>query len=243
MIMCISRSAGSGDALQRMTLEQQYLDWRRQPAVGCMFARMIAVRPGHYHQELERLPTRATAQQTAAELATRVDVLIGDTAVSAAAILFPDIGTLEDLTKVLLALRSQPGWTVTTTTLQNPPAGEMVAIHISKQIPFGSGSCPSEALVLGPFMEFPPTRRAPISALEIYVGEPRPTDPKTGDPTTKANLAHMEMNFPTDTAFKKTWNKSVDGRLASLGGEDSRAKAKIAFVIPKALADKLGCAP
>jgi hypothetical protein len=41
--------------------------------------------------------------------------------------------------------------------------------------------------------------------------------------------------------FDKVWEQSVKGRLASLGGEDSRAKAKISFVIPQALAKQLGC--
>lgn len=114
----------------------------------------------------------------------------------------------------------------------------------SSRCTFGSSSCPSEALVLGPFEEFPPTRRAPCVGFEIYVGEPRPLDPKTNQPTSKANLAHIEMYLPTHSAFENMWEKTRVRRLASLGGvDDKRAKAKVSFVISPALADELGCSP
>jgi hypothetical protein len=110
-------------------------------------------------------------------------------------------------------------------------------------LPFGAGQCPSEALVLGPFAGFPNTRKSPLTAIEIFVGEPREFDPKSGAPTTKANVAHMDMGVMQE-AWEIMWEQSVDGRLASLGGiNDPRAKAKVAFVVPIALAQKLGFAP
>src|SRR5262249_49743225 len=103
---------------------------------------------------------------------------------------------------------------------------------------------PSEALVLGNFDGFPATRRAPVTALEIFVGVPRAMDPKTGEPSKKANLAHVELVLPTSDAAQNMWDKSVEGRLTSLGGvDDVRAKAKVAFVVSSALAESLGCAP
>jgi hypothetical protein len=169
---------------------------------------------------------------------------VDDKTVAAGVLLFPELVTLDGLAKMAMALGERPKWTVTTTVLQNSKAGEMVAVHIVREIPFGAGICPSEALVLGPFPEFPPTRRAPVTALEIYVGEPRPNDPKTGNPTVKANLAHMKLNLETRDMFDRMWIGSVTGRLRELGGEeDSRAKAKISFVIPASLAQELGCAP
>src|ERR1019366_6806679 len=93
---------------------------------------------------------------------------------------------------------------------------------------------PSEALALGPFDAFPATRMAPVTALEIFVGTPLPLDPKKKTPTTKANLAHVNVTPPLDqTQFAKTWTKSEVARLASLGGvDDCRAKARVAFVVP-----------
>jgi hypothetical protein len=225
-----------------MSNSRTYLKWRREPGVGCMFARMIAGKPDRYQQVLYEVG--ASSPRTAAvNIAKRIETLVSDPNVSAAALLLPKVRSLETLLSITLALRDQPKWTVTMTTLANPPAGPLVAVHINRLIPFGASACPSEVLVLGPFEEFPNTRRAPFVAMELYVGEPRPEDPKTLQPTTKANLAHIEMNLPTHKAFESVWKKSEEGRRASLGGEDSRAKAKISFVVPLALAQKHRCVP
>lgn len=224
-----------------MSPEEQYLKWRKGAEVGCLFARMIAGHPNRFGQKVECILSEGLPAALAVEIAIRVDAAIGDPEVGAAAILLPQILALDAAAKVFLALVGQVGWTVTRSILQDPPAGEMVAVHVVRAIPFGGTSCPSEALVLGPFPEFPPTRRAPVTALELYVGKPLANDPKSGNATTKANLAHMAMPQLNELTFKKTWNKSVEGRTRSLGGDDSRAKAKISFVIPKVLADQLGC--
>src|SRR5438876_781541 len=158
---------------------------------------MIARQPTAYAQRLSIVPALRRPEEIAAQIASRVNALVADPVTVAAAILLPSVTTLELLTKVALALNDQALWKVATSHLQTTPAGAMVAFHIVREIPFGADSCPSEALVLGPFSDFPTTRRAPITALEIYVGGPRPTDPKMGSPTTKANLAHMEMHMPT----------------------------------------------
>lgn len=226
--------------------EKLYLDWRKGTQIGCFFARMIANHPPRYGHKIETVVFTGNHAQAATEIAVKIDSLIADKSTNTATVLITGINSLEDIARTFLAIHNPPDWVVNTTDLQNTPAGPMVAVHVNKTIPFGAATCPSEGLVLGPFGEFPPTRRSPVVAFELYVGDPRPFDPKTGlIPTTKANLAHVEMNFPTHHAFQKTWDRSVDGRTASLGnnGIDSRAKAKVAFVIPPALAQQLGCAP
>ena len=96
---------------------------------------------------------------------------------------------------------------------------------------------------------FPNTRRAPYTAFEIYVGEPAPQDPKEHKPSTKANFAHIDFrdctlinrDFP-QVAVDNMWEQSKVRRLVSLGGvEDRRAKAKVTFVVPMALATKMEC--
>jgi hypothetical protein len=160
------------------------------------------------------------------------------------AVLVPRVSTLADAARTFLALRDQEGWEVATSLIPPPPAGDWVAMNITRTIPFGTTTCPSEALVAGPFEDFPPTRRAPILAIELYVGEPRPFDPKTSTiPTTKANVAHVEMNLPTHRAFREIWRRSEIGRRASLGGDDNRAKAKVSFLLTRDLAEQLGCLP
>jgi hypothetical protein len=227
-----------------MSPEEVYLGWRKRREVGCVFAQIIARHPDRFEQRIDVISELLPLAALAALIADRIDGMIADGGIAAAAILLPNISTLQDAARTFLALSDQPGWRVTMSSVPGPPSG-VIAIHIVKTIPFGATSCPSEALVLGPFNEFPPTRRSPITALEIYVGEPRPFDPKIpGKPTTKANLAHIEMNLPTHAAFEKVWGMSEKGRLASLGGgEDNRAKAKVSLVVPRDLALQLGCLP
>jgi hypothetical protein len=103
---------------------------------------------------------------------------------------------------------------------------------------------PSEALVFGPFQEFPRTRQAPIVAIEIFVGKPREVDPKTKGHVARVNLAHLDVRPSTLDAYEKMWDRSMKGRLSSLGGvDDSRAKAKVAFVVPLSMAQNLGFWP
>jgi len=211
--------------------------------VGCLFARLIARRPQDYTQTIQIVSGAGTPKRVSGNIARRFTRLVADKNVTAGALLLPEVKTLQSLTEITLQLSAQPGWTVSTSTLTNYPAQELVAVHIVRAIPFGTTECPSEALVLGPFDEFPKTRRSPVTAIEMYVGEPLTHDPKTGVPTTKANLAHISLPVDTQPMRDKLWKGSILGRLKSLGGEDSRAKAKVSFVIPKKMATDLGCAP
>jgi hypothetical protein len=229
-----------------MSARAEYLEWRHGPAVGCVFARLIANRPGDFGQKVEEIPSGGTPMRVAGTIARRIDRFVSDDAISAAALLMPGISTLEKLTQVAVALRAHPRWLVTFTALEDSRAGDLAAVHISREIPFGAALCPSEALVLGSYPEFPPTRRSPVTALEVYVGAPMPQDPKTHKPTTKANLAHMDLSQGADLdqpQIDMMWQASIDARLKSLGVEDSRAKAKVSFIISASLAKQLGCEP
>ena len=227
-----------------MSPEKQYLSWRRtKPDVGCVFARLIASNPAKYEQRVVRVPKANTPSRVANKVAKIVEDLVADQSAAAATLVFPHITTLEHTAQVMLALNSEPQWSVTTTTVQEPPPGGFIAFHVVREIPFEAQSCPSEALVFGNFREFPPTRRAPVTVLELFVGEPRPRGPLDDAPTTKGNLAHIELHLPTHEMFLQMWERSKLGRTASLGGQDNRAKAKVSFVVTPALANSLGCAP
>lgn len=83
-----------------------------------------------------------------------------------------------------------------------------------------------------------------MTTLEIFVGPPQALDPKDKTPSTKANLAHVLFPAPSQEAFDTVWKNSQRARLASLGGiDDPRAKAKVSFVLPVALAKKMGVMP
>ena len=218
-----------------------YADWKRtQRDVGCHFARFIAFRPLAHGQFVEVVNAKSSPARIAASIAQRTAKLVANPKAKAAVLIFPGIASLEDLAKALLALKGRPGWNVSWSPLAHPTAGEFVTVAISRMIPFGATEMPSEGLVFGPFAEFPKTRRAPVAALEIYVGPPRALDPKTQEASTKANLAHLDIDLP-DAALKKMWANSAKGRLKSLDGKDDpRAKAKVSFVLSAALAAKLG---
>jgi hypothetical protein len=212
---------------------------------------MMSARPADFGQKVEEIGAGKAPSEVAAIIAGLVDELVSDDAVAAATFVLPGVSTLEDLTAMALALGGHPRWLVGTVALAPPPAVDMVAVGIVRELQFGDQWRPSEALVLGPFPEFPATRCAPVTALEIFLGEPLPQDPKTHAPTTRVNLAHIDLldrdlvnRDLTPAQIYTMWEKTKAARRESLGNrEDNRAKAKVSFVIPTSLARRLGCAP
>jgi hypothetical protein len=231
--------------------EKKYLEWRRtRKDVGCVFARLLAIDPALYKQRVLRL-----RGDVVSELASSIDRIVVDgiaaADVAALTIVMPEIIQLEILVGVALALPATNGWKVTRTLLKDTPAGSVVALGVTREIPFGGEkTLPSETLFLGDFDPFPRTRRSPLPALEVFVGQPLASDPKTGVTSTKANLAHMTVVPPLATKVEKSaWENSPKMRRESLGltadgpDNDLRAKAKVSLVVPLALAESLGCAP
>ena len=229
-----------------MSARADYLKWRRSSAVGCVFARWLSAHPGEAGQKIEEVSQSKNPERVAAAIAARIDQLVSDKSISAATLILPRITTLEGLTKVALALRGYPKWKVSTTKLLPPPTADLVRVHIVRRIPFKKTTRPSEVLVFGKFNVFPPTRRSPVTAFEVFVGEPMRNDPGSGTVTKRANLAHVDLRSTdiTPNLYNNMWDGSQKGRLRELGvAEDLRAKAKVSFVISSALALKLGCAP
>lgn len=224
-----------------------------------MFARFMAAKPDAFGQRTEVVISE-DAGRIANRVARVVDGHVADPAVSVVTFVFPKLKAqkgLRALAEMAVKLRSFLEWDVTTDKLSRTPVGEVIAVRIARTIPFGKTTCPSEALVLGPFAGFPPTRKAPVAALEIFVGEPMKLDPKTRAPTNKANLAHAPLSSITQTKFDWLWTKSEEGRRKSLGCSitclpkgnsppvchDPRAKAKVSFVLPSKLAISAGLLP
>jgi hypothetical protein len=223
-----------------------YNDWKRLSMdIGCIFARTIASRPPHYGQAVEVVSASGSPNLIANSIAKRVDRLIAKPMVSSAALILPAITSLDQFLQTVMALKEKPGWDTVLAPLQQSAIGDALSVAVTRQVPISGGQIlPSEVLALGPFDEFPPTRRAPITALELFVGEPPAVDPKSGKQATRLNLAHIDPQLPTTHAFQAMWDRSVAGRLKSLGGqEDTRAKAKVTFVVPVGIAEKLGYWP
>lgn len=231
-----------------MTSLAKYQEWKQsRNDVGCMFARYMARHPTQFGQRAEVVDA-TTPADTAADVASRIGRYVADPDTTVVTLVFPKLTNLPSIVDMTRALGRFPDWGVTMTELKNTPAGDVLAFGLTRQIPFADSTCSSEVLVLGEFPEFPATRRAPITALEIFVGLPFPKDPKTGEPTKKANLAHANVSLPTPQSLANMWDLSIRGRRDSLGCgsdcdpvcHDLRAKAKVAFVIPMTLATALG---
>lgn len=233
-----------------------YRDWKRQPAVACVFARFMARDPKLYGQRWATV-TGADPAKLAKGISSRVARHVADGDATAVSLVFPAISKLSTMVAIVQSLGALPEWSVSTSRLDATPVGPCVAFRIMRDIPLNAGTCPSEALVLGPFDAFPATRRAPVAAFEIFVGTPLPVDPKTGQPTARANLAHIMLPM-VRSAFDSSWESSRKKRRQSLGlpgsppreppedadhplvPDDPRAKAKVSFVVPLAQASTMG---
>lgn len=212
--------------------------------MGCRFAIVAAARPARYQQVVEALDPSGNPKRVASAIAARVSSHLANSSIQAAALVFTEPTPIRRAAEILLALGGEAKWSIDCNALTHPHEGDMVALHVTRSIPFGATECPSEALVFGPYAQFPMTRRAPVTALEMFVGTPLEFDPGSGRPTVAAQLAHMRMEFETAEAFQTLWAKTRSGRLAALGGvDDNRAKAKVSFVMPLRLATELGCVP
>lgn len=224
---------------------RKYLNWRRTAAVGCVFARRLAGKPKKYGQRFVQIHKRDNTARSVRRIATTVSEFIDDESVSAAVFLFPYVTDLDRIAEIMVALGEEPEWVTEPTKL--PPrrrTGELVALRVVRNIPFEGKLWPSEALMFGDFPEFPPTRRAPVTALELFVGEPIPGGPRGQDKKERANLAHIRLDdLPDHEHFLQMWENSEAGRTRALGGDvdDTRAKAKVTLVVPPDLAHRLGC--
>lgn len=225
-----------------MPLDTYRLWKRNNQDVGCVFARYMATKPAEFGQRAVAISGRK-ADAVATQIASRITEFVEDPDVVAAAIVLPNLTSLTAIVRVALALGDQAAWKITRSILRGTPDGDVVAFNVVRHVPMGDKTCPSEALLLGPFKEFPNTRRAPVTAMELFVGVP-PMHKHSGEPTTKVHLADVPIQLPAASVFDNMWNNSVKLRLQSLGGvSDERAKARVTFSIPMALATKLDCVP
>jgi hypothetical protein len=231
---------GGGARLATASAEDRYLGWKRREDVGCVFARWLSLKPRQHGQRIV-VSNSVIAVDAARDIASTIASFVDDPQAAGATLLFPNVTTLETLVHVAQALRAEPHWQIDVTTLHGTPGGDVLAFRMARSIPFDDKTIPSEALVLGPFDEFPRTRRAPVTALEIFVGNPPAIDYGTKKPPAKANLAHIEIDHPDQSFFDSMWDNTKRLREKVLGGVDMRAKAKVSFVVPIALARKLGC--
>ncbi len=226
------------------TPTEQYQQWKRYiPAVGCVFARLLAAAPDRYGQQLEVI-TDSTAEAVADQIEVAVDKAVSATGIAALTLLLPNVKDLRVLVGIALALEGKPRWQVTRTPLTKTPVGAVLAFGVTRNIPAASGNeLPSELLVLGDFSAFPATRRAPVTAIEMFVGAV-PVHGRNGKAAVKANLDLVDVEPPNQDVFDRTWEATRAARLKSLGGiDDPRAKARVSFVVPMTTVKNRGRLP
>jgi len=226
----------------------KYLEWKRtKNDVACRFARYLAINPTQFGQRLE-VVKGADGAALAGEIDTLVTTFIADPDAVAVTLVLPDVTKARTLVDLALDLSKRDGWTVKRWALARTRGGAMVAFGVARDVQLATGrSVPSEALVLGPIRGFPATRKAPITALEMFVGVP-PELNRDGKPADKANLADVNVIPPLAQAHHDhMWTSTQRVRKEILGEThgkvDLRAKAKVAFVVSAKLAQSMGCAP
>jgi len=90
----------------------------------------------------------------------------------------------------------------------------------------------AEILGLGPFSFLPATRRSPIMALEIRTKSDRHKH-RGRSKIGRSHLADIEWPAANKTSVDKAWEQSQEARQTILGGDDSAARARITFAIPR----------
>jgi hypothetical protein len=211
-----------------------YLAWRKSGQMACVFARYLAVEHSGHGQRWRVI--RTPVEQLAGEIAAAIAEDVGDPDVLVSAVIMPEVNSLGALVKVATALGSESDWRLAQVTLPETPAGASVAFQLTRMVRRVDGvQVPSEVLVMGPFVEFPITRRAPRTALEIFVGVSPLVDAKTQKPTDRGNLAQLNLEeaLPSEHVQQVMWDRTKHDRLKLLGDrEDPRAKARVSFVVP-----------
>src|SRR5687767_1914608 len=104
------------EGIDSMSVESDYLNWRRGPEVGCFFARSISAKgPAKYGQRVEVIKGMNGPAAIANGIAAAITNAVADPAVSASTLLMPEVTDLELLAQISLNLGGLPHWQTKTT--------------------------------------------------------------------------------------------------------------------------------
>lgn len=210
-----------------------YRHWQRQGQIACKFARLIARNPAHHGVAATIIETGgdgALGGAATTHLERSFKAACTKPEVQALTLLFPYVESGPALVRLIRDLRALPAWEVT--GFPNPSdRHERVYVRITASIEDG---VVAEVLGFGPFDFLPATRRAPIAALELRTKAPGAKGSSGPGRPRRVHLAAIELGW-TEAQVRKVWGETEQARLAVLGGDDSAAKAKVAFSIPLAI--------
>lgn len=211
--------------------ETIYRNWQCQGQLACRFAQRMASDPASFHLKTYIAHTTESGELLPSELEAISKAFkdaCEDQDIEAITILFPVIESPESLLKLLHNLSKIPGWEIAGHLNPSDRFDRIyVGIHVSV-----SDSAFAEGLGFGPYEFLPFTRRSPIVALELRTKLEQPK--KSSLPVQKPDRLHLagiKLNWKPD-AIERVLERTEKARRDYLGGDDSAAKAKVAFAIP-----------
>ena len=215
--------------------EAVYLDWLNRPQVGCVFAQLLA-RPRNRSGMRTVVARGSSGEGDPSELAEQIAQLATESAkdpsTEALSVLMPQIVSLETLAQLVWELGTQPGWAV---ELEQTWRKATVRIGLRVEI---APDIFAEALGMGPFEIFPPTRKCPMTTLEIRTKRIRAKRSQRSEKYLAAHLADIPTKrFLTPSKHGSLFKDFTPWlRKRILGGqEDMRAKAGVTYSIPAAI--------
>lgn len=213
--------------------ESVYRDWQRRSQVACVFARRIATQPGKFDVKTVVVSENPAEEMTGSIDKTAVAVIAARGSSEALTILFPNLVDSTLLAAFCKRLGARNGnWRIE--AVPNP-SDRLDRVHVSLLFSL-SKVVEAEILGFGPFTFLPATRRSPITALEIRT-KTKGHKTRGRSETARSHLAEIPWKGASDAWFDRTWKQSEEARRAILGGDDSAARARITFAIPRPLWD------
>ena len=213
--------------------EAIYRDWQRRVQVACVFARRIATQPRKFGVHTVVVKGDPVTEMTGAIDATAAAAKAARGTHEALTVLIPKLIN----SKVLVALCKRLGarnddWTITATF---NPSDKLERVHVSLRYVLRT-DVHAEILGFGPFNFLPATRRAPISALEIRT-KTKGSKKRGHSAVARSHLADIPWRGAGDAWVNRAWKTTEEARRTVLGGDDSAARARITFAIPRPLWD------
>lgn len=213
--------------------EPIYRDWQRRPQVACVFARRIATQPRKFNVHTVVVQEDPADEMTRAIDRTAEAVVAARGSHEALTVLLPKLVDSRLLVAFCKRLGARNGnWRIEAVA---NPSDRLDRVHVSLRFALRK-DVEAEILGFGPFTFLPATRRAPITALEIRT-KVKGHKKRGRSETARSHLADIEWQGAGNAWFARAWAQTEEARRTVLGGDDSAARARITFAIPRALWD------
>jgi hypothetical protein len=212
------------------------LDWIQSTQPGCLFATHLARHRSKAGWMPVVMPRRLSDEQFNQNLD---QILAPPPTAEMVMIVFPWVETPEELVDVIAQICACSDWSLVDPISLDGEGPDEVLVGLRWALP--SGEAESWVLGFAPFDFMPFTRRGPYAAIVM-----RPLDPpdwqKRPEPDLiPVHLAQVPHFFGERGAYQgEIWRETERTRSELLGGELTHAaKARVSFVFPRRLADRL----